>query len=124
VNEKPNGPEHHALVPQSLFDNLPAMVRNELALLPASRQSEFLEEYMRKKKSIAVAYILWFVFGLYYGYLGRWGLQMAYWVTAGGLGIWALANLFFIPGMVRNYNKDVAIAVLRDLQAVTGVPNA
>lgn len=92
--------ENHALIPQRILDNLPAMVRNELALLSANRQSEFSEEYNRKKKSVVVAYVLWFVFGLYYGYLGRWGLQIAYWLTGGGLGIWALANLFFIPSFV------------------------
>lgn len=115
--------EGHALIPRGLADGLPAMVRTELATLSAARQSEFLEEYNRKKKSIAVAYVLWFVFGLYYGYLGRWGLQIAYWLTGGGLGIWALANLFFIPSLVRNYNKDVAIGVLRDLQSITTTPS-
>jgi hypothetical protein len=31
-------------------------------------------------------------------------------------------NLFFISSLVRNDNKDVAIPVLRDLQAITVEP--
>jgi len=84
--------EHHALIPSSLYDRLPSMVRTELALLSVHRQEEFLEEYRRHKKSVVVAYILWFVFGLYYGYLDRWGLQVVYWITGGGLGLWALGR--------------------------------
>lgn len=113
---------HHALIPQSLLGTLPAMVRTELAQLSASRQEEFLEEYRRRKKSVGVAYLLWFVVGLQYGYLGRWGLQVVYWITAGGVGIWALVLLFFIPSLVRNYNKDVSIEVLRHLQAISAPP--
>ncbi|OLZ11159.1 hypothetical protein BFX06_07475 [Sulfobacillus thermosulfidooxidans] len=83
-----------------------------------SRQSEFLEEYNRKKKSVLVAYLLWFIFGLDYGYVGLWGLQIVFWITGGGLGLWALVLLFFIPHLVQNRNKDIAINILRDLQAI------
>ena len=112
----------HSLVPQGLEASLPAMVRTELGRLSANRQEEFLEEYRRRRKSTGVAYLLWFIFGLQYGYLGRWGLQVVYWLTAGGVGIWALILLFFIPSLVRNYNKDVSIDVLRQQQAIAGSP--
>ncbi len=87
MDQRPDGAENHAGVPQSVFDQLPAMVRHELSVLPGTRQAEFLEEYHRQKKSVIVSYVLWFVFGLYYGYLGRWGLQILYWLTGGGFGL-------------------------------------
>jgi hypothetical protein len=40
-------------------------------------------------------------------------------VTLFGLGIWAFIDLFRIPGMVRNYNKDIAMDVFRDLKMIT-----
>jgi hypothetical protein len=95
------------------------MVRNELAQLPAARQEEFVEEYRRKAKSQGTAYAIWFLLGWQYAYLGKWGFQVLYWLTAGGLLMWAIADLFRIPAMVRDFNKDVATDVLRSLKTVT-----
>lgn len=52
-----------------------------------------------------MAYIMWFLIGAHYAYLGKWGLQILYWITLGGLGLWALVDLFRIPGMVRDHNE-------------------
>lgn len=65
-------------------------------------------------KSIALGYVCWFVLGIHYGYLGKWGWQIIYWLTFGGLGVWALIDLFRIPGMVNNYNRDFEIGELKN----------
>jgi hypothetical protein len=110
------------MLPSSVASNLPAMVRNELSQMSAVNQEAFLEDYKRKQKSTAVAYILFFFFvgigSWHYGYLGRWGKQFLYWFTAGGFGIWALIDLFKMSGLVDNYNKDVATDVMRNLKAI------
>lgn len=106
------------LVPQSILDNLPTMVRHELASLPPQRQQEFVEEFKRKAKSTGTAYVLWFFLGWHYMYQGKWGTQVLYWVTAAGLFIWAIVDLFRIPGLIRDYNKDVAMDTLRNLKAI------
>jgi len=49
--------EKKIFVPLSILDKLPIMVRNELANLPPHKQEEFLEEYKRKRGSIAVPYL-------------------------------------------------------------------
>ena len=103
-------------LPESISDKLPSMVKVELVKMSSEQQSLFVEEYRRKKKSMGVAYLLWFFFGLYYIYLGKVGWWFVYFFTIGGLGIWAFVNLFLIPGMVRNYNKDVAMDIFRDLK--------
>jgi len=59
-------------------------------------------------KSIGWAYVLWFALGWHYAYLKEWCLQVLYWLTLGGLLVWALVDLFRIPRMVRNYNSDIA----------------
>ena len=109
-----------SLIPPSIARNLPAMVRNELGNLPAQRQEEFIEEFKRKSKSIAVTYLLWLLLGWHYIYLRKWAVQFLYWLTLGGVFIWTFIDLFRIPGMVRDYNKDVATDVLRNLKAISG----
>lgn len=109
-----------SLVPPSIRDSLPAMVRSELAKLSAEKQGEFVEEYRRKAKSMGVAYVAWFFLGWHYAYLGKWGWQVLFWITSGGLVIWWIISLFLIPGMIHNYNKDVAVNVLRNMKAISG----
>jgi len=108
------------LIPASIMRDLPAMVRHELVKLPPQKQDEFVEEYRRKAKSIAPAYILWLLLGWHYVYFGKWGMQILFWLTAGGLLFWWIIDAFRIPAMKRNHNKDVATDVLRDLKAISG----
>jgi hypothetical protein len=111
--------EQQNLIPPFIADNLPAMVRNELVKFSAQKQEEFIEEYKRKAKSVGFAYVLWFLFGCHYGYMQKWGIQILYWLTGGGLLIWAFIDLFRITGMIRDYNKDIAVDVFRNLKAVS-----
>jgi len=108
-----------AYIPESISDKLPSMVRVELSKLTPEKQSLFLEEFRRKKKNTGIAYLLWFIIGLHYIYLGKIGWQFFYWITLGGIGVWAFIDLFRIPGMVNNNNRDVAIDVIRDLKVIS-----
>lgn len=103
----------------SVAGDLPAMVRNELAKLSPQKQSEFLEEYNRKKKSLGFAYILWLFLGWHYAYQKKWGLQFLFWFTLGGVFLWWIIDLFRLPGMMADYNKDTAVDVMRNLQAMS-----
>lgn len=107
------------LVPSSISQNLPAMVKNELAKLSAQKQEEFVEEYRRKSKSAGSAYVCWLLLGWHYAYLHKWGLQVLYWATMGGFLVWFLIDLFRIPGLIRDYNKDQAVDILRNLKAIS-----
>ena len=62
-------------------------------------------------KSSGTAYLLWFCFGLHYAYLGKWGVQFLYWITFGGIGIWALIDLFTLSGRVANHNALIFAAI-------------
>ena len=61
-----------------------------------------------KMKSSGTAYLCWFFLGCHYAYLDEWGLQILYWLTLGGLGIWCLIDLFHIPTKVSNYNMIIS----------------
>jgi len=63
---------------------------------------------MSQMKSTGTAYLCWFFLGCHYAYLGKWGLQILYWITFGGLGIWALIDLFLIPSKINEHNFIIA----------------
>ena len=58
-------------------------------------------------KSSGTAYLLWFFFGFHYAYLGKWGLQILYWITFGGFFIWAIIDLFTLSSRVANHNAII-----------------
>jgi hypothetical protein len=58
-------------------------------------------------KSSGTAYALYWFFGAQYGYQGKWGTQLLYWFTLGGLGVWMLIDLFRIGGMIKRYNAKI-----------------
>jgi hypothetical protein len=93
------------------------MVKHEVSSLTPQHQEAFVEEYRRKAKSTGVAYLLWLI-GFQYAYVGKWGILVLYLLTAGGLFIWMLIDIFRVPSMVRDYNKDIAVDVLRNLKAI------
>ena len=64
-------------------------------------------ELQGKLKSSGTAYLLWFLLGAHYIYLNKWGLQILYWITGGGLLIWALIDLFTMSGKVEKYNRSI-----------------
>lgn len=107
------------LIPQSIQKDLPSIVKRELSSMSANEQQEFVEEFTRKSKDIGTAYMLYFI-GFQYSYVRKYGLQVLYFLTIYGLFLWLLIDLFRIPSMIRNYNKDVAIDVLRNIKAISG----
>ncbi|MGC4044284.1 MAG: TM2 domain-containing protein [Armatimonas sp.] len=106
------------MVPAGIAASLPGMVRDELAQMDALAQERFIEEFRRKSRSTGVVYLAWFFLGWHYAFLGKWGWQWLYWCTAAGSGFWGFIDLFRIPGMVRDYNRDVAIETLRNMRAL------
>lgn len=111
--------EQQNIMPQSIADNLPAMVKNELFKFSAQKQEEFIEEYKRKAKPAGIVYLFWAILGCHYLYFKKWEIQIFFWLTSGGLLIWWVVDLFRIPGMIRDFNKDVAVDVLRDLKVIS-----
>lgn len=105
------------MIEPSIAQLLPMMVKTELSKLDETSQANFVEEFNRKKKSLGWAYFFLLVcFGMPYGYLHKWGLQVVYWVTIAGLGVWFIILLFKLPSMVEEYNKDIALEILRNMK--------
>lgn len=111
--------ENYLRVPYDIEQCLPIMVRNELAKMSAEKQEEFIDDFQRKQKSVGVAYLLWFCLGCHYGYMGKWGMQFLFWITLGGLCWWLIIDIFRIPKMIQNVNKDTATDVMRNLKMIS-----
>lgn len=63
-------------------------------------------------KSTGTAYLLFLLlFGTHYAYLGKWGWQILFWITLGGLGIWAFIDIFTIPGKVNRHNARIFMQI-------------
>ena len=58
-------------------------------------------------KNTGSAYLMYWFLGCHYGYVGKWGVQLAYWFTLGGFGMWILIDLFRIGGIVKRYNNKI-----------------
>ena len=62
---------------------------------------------MAAPKEVGIAYILWFLLGVFGGhqfYLGKNGRAIGYLLTLGWLGVGVLIDLFTLPSQVRMVN--------------------
>lgn len=87
---------------------MPPSVRAALKSMDKDQQRAFRREYNRQAKSVIVCYVTWLLLGWHYLYLGRAGMQFAFWFTAGGLLLWWLLDLLRVPAMVGAHNADLA----------------
>ena len=66
---------------------------------------------MLAKSNMADTTTIWLLFlflGWSYGSLDKIGLQILFYLTFGGLGVWAFIRLFTLSGAIKEYNKSVA----------------
>lgn len=102
-----------SIIPYYVEKDLPFAVTAQLAELPEEAQREFLIEYRRKAKNVVLAYVLHLMLPAHYIYLDKFITQLLFWFTFGGFGIWWLVDLFRMPTLVQDRNKDIADECLR-----------
>lgn len=97
---------------------LPIVVKASLLKMDDIQRAVFAEEYSKKRKSILTAYLFVLLYASHRWYIsGRAGLTLIQWLLLliNGIGlIWVLIDLFFIPGMCRNKNEEIAKNVLAE----------
>lgn len=99
--------------------SLPPSVQHVVARMDGTTQAALFNEYTVKRRKVSVGYLLWWFFGFHYLYAGKVGVQFLYWVTFGGIGIWALADLFRMPSIMRDANEQIARQALQTLHLAT-----
>lgn len=80
-------------------------------------------EMEHKKKSTTVLYLLWLFTGGIGGhryYLGDVGRGVAMTLTLGGLGIWALIDVFFIGARLREKNEMKELEIIQRVRGMSG----
>ena len=85
-----------------------------------SHELQILESEMnKKKKSLAVSWILWFFFGGVGGhryYVGKYGTAIAMTLTLGVFGIWTLIDIFFVNKITREKNEEIERFIINDIK--------
>lgn len=100
--------------------NFSLLVNKKYNDLSTEQKQIFKDEFERRKKSVGVAYLLWFFLGWHYAYVKKWGLLLLYILSLGGFIIWAIVDLFRIPKLISDYNNNLAIEILRDITLMFG----
>ena len=77
----------------------------------------FLNHYNRKKINSGWAQ-LFALFAVHYAYLRKPLTQLIFWMTAGGVGIWYLYDLFTIQDKVAKENEFIALEALDDVKGL------
>lgn len=81
-------------------------------------------EVTNNKKSAGVMYLLWFFFGGIGGhryYLGDVGRGIAMTFTLGGLGLWALIDVFFIGGRLRDKTEALELKAINKVTMMSNI---
>ncbi len=61
----------------------------------------------RRAKPTSV-WLLFLFLGWSYGSLNKMGLQILFYITLGGLGVWTFIRLFTLNGAIKTYNRRIA----------------
>lgn len=95
--------------------SLPPTAQHVVAQMDPLTQAAFFNEYEKRRFKTFLAYIFWVCCGAHYLYLKQLPMQIAFWVTGGGLGIWWIYNLFFMRSQVNKANEQIARECLQTL---------
>ena len=78
-------------------------------------------EMNNKQKSKGIAYALWWFTGVFGGhrfYAGSIGIGVAMLLTLGGLGVWALIDVFFIGRAIERHNESIEMNAINLVRAM------
>ena len=67
---------------------------------------------MMVRDQMANTTTIWLLFlflGWSYGSLDKIGIQILYYLTLGGFGLWTLIRLFTLSGAIKEYNRNIAV---------------
>ena len=67
--------------------------------------------FKAKAANSSTIWILFLFLGWSYGSLGKIGLQILFYITFGGFGIWSFIRLFTLNRAIKKYNRKVAASL-------------
>lgn len=90
--------------------------------LSAQQLSIVQSELEKRQKSKVLLYVLWWFTGIIGGhryYLGDIGMGIGMTLTLGGLGFWALLDVFFIGKRLENKTNQLECEIIHNVIAYT-----
>ena len=78
--------------------------------------TEKLIMFESRKASSNKIWMLFLLLGWSYGSLGNIGLQILFYLTLGGLGVWTFVRLFTLSSAIKAYNLQIAKELGFDVQ--------
>lgn len=73
--------------------------------------TEKLLIYENRKANSSTIWLLHILLGWSYGSMDKIGMQFLFYITCGGMGIWALIRLFTLSGAIKDYNRNIAASI-------------
>ena len=98
------------------ISELSTLLQREYNQLTPEGQEQFNRDFKEAKKSTGIMYLLWFLLGFHYIYLGKWGTFFLYFFSSGGFFIWMFIDMFRIPSVTRKHNEGVAIDIMNQVK--------
>ena len=77
----------------------------------------FQQAYNNKRKSKLTAYLLHIFLGAHYIYRGKVLMQLVFWGTLSGLGVWYIIDIFRLGGVIDQTNEAIARELLVQYKA-------
>lgn len=99
----------------SAINQLPPSVQMAVSQMQPANQKAFFLEYNQKRRKKWVGYFALIFIGWHYLYVGKVGVQFAFWLTLGGFGFWWFVDLFRIPTIIAMANEVIARQALQTL---------
>ena len=67
------------------------------------------QAYNSQKVNNSKIWLLFLFFGWSYGSMDKFGKQVFFYLTLGGVGLWTLYRFFTLNKAIKNYNKKIAV---------------
>lgn len=71
------------------------------------------KQFMYEQRSVksSTVWLMFLFLGWSYGSFGKMGKQILYYITLGGLGLWAFYKLLTLNRDIKEYNRRIALEV-------------
>ncbi len=110
---------HNIILDAEFIKKLHPKVIYELGKICPENQIRFQEIYSKRERSLRFAFICLFFFpGTHYAFLGRWQLQIMYWLTFGGALIWWVIDMFRLPALLKESNHYEQKKILFEINSI------
>ena len=95
------------------------IVQSALSKMTEDQKLTFESEYNAQRKTLPLLVVLSIFFPIQHFLLGKTALGIFFWLTLGGFSIWWFIEWFLTPKRVKDYNREMAVNLARDLKIMT-----